>query len=111
MINKKQIIIDGVDVRKCVNRRWDNSQKMHLCYDSDTPFTSWGWCENNPNCYYKQLQRKTQEYELLVRTNKIHIDTLNQLNNKYINLEQECEELKNEYWKLKQDNDFFSRKE
>ena len=61
----KQIIIDGVDVRKCVNRRWDNSQKIHLCYDSDTPLTSWGWCENNPNCYYKQLKRKEQECEEL----------------------------------------------
>ena len=59
----KQIIIDGVDVRKCVNRRWDNSQKIHLCYDSDTPLTSWGWCENNPNCYYKQLKAKEQKCE------------------------------------------------
>lgn len=35
--------------------------------------------------------RKEQKYELLVRTNKTHIDMLDQLNNKYIDLEQECD--------------------
>ena len=72
----KQIIIDGVDVRKCVNRRWDNSQKIHLCYDSDTPLTSWGWCENNPNCYYKQLKAKEQECEELRSLLKVRIEDL-----------------------------------
>ncbi|WP_289146982.1 hypothetical protein [uncultured Megamonas sp.] len=65
MTDKEQIIIDGVDVRKCVYRQWNNSQKKHLCYDCDTPFTSWGWCENNSNCYYKQLKHKEREYEEL----------------------------------------------
>ena len=39
-------------------------------------------CEKNQDCYYKQLARK----------------------------EQECEELKNEYWKLEQGNDFLAEK-
>ena len=57
----KEIIINGVDVRKCVHRQWDNSQKIHLCYNGNSPLTPWSWCEENPNCYYKQLARKTQE--------------------------------------------------
>ena len=39
-------------------------------------------CEKNQDCYFKQLKRK----------------------------EQECEELKNEYWKLEQGNDFLAEK-
>ena len=39
-------------------------------------------CEKNQDCYFKQLQRKTAE----------------------------CEELKNEYWKLEQGNDFLAEK-
>lgn len=39
-------------------------------------------CEKNQDCYYKQFARK----------------------------EQECEELKNEYWKLEQGNDFLAEK-
>lgn len=82
----KEIIIDGVDVSKCeyFNRFRNICHNKNLSCD----------CEKNHECYYKQLKRKTQEYELLVRTNKIHVDTLDQLNNKYIDLEQECEELK-----------------
>ena len=96
--NNEQIIINGIDVRKCVNRRWDNSQKIHLCYDSDTPLTSWGWCENNPNCYYKQLKRKEQECEELKEENfelkeEVSIDRA---------LFEEIDQLKKENEELKQ---------
>ena len=90
----KQIIIDGVDVRKCVNRRWDNSQKIHLCYDSDTPLTSWGWCENNPNCYYKQLKAKEQECEELKAKCKKYGEINEQETKHYAYLKAENEELK-----------------
>ena len=102
----KQIIIDGVDVRKCVNRRWDNSQKIHLCYDSDTPLTSWGWCENNPNCYYKQLKRKEQECERLENENKRLVGELaNPIFDSFEELDQlkaENEELKKKVYKYEQ---------
>ena len=80
----KQIIVDGVDISKC---KHCGSQGNCIIYGNLA-------CYRFPDCYFKQLARKTQEYELLVRTNKIHIDTLDQLNNKYIDLEQECEKLK-----------------
>ena len=99
----KQIIIDGVDVSGC--EFFEPKAQVMQCHRGALTQR----CKAN-NCYYKQLARKTQEYELLVRTNKIHVDTLDQLNNKYIDLEQECEELKNEYWKLEQGNDFLAEK-
>ena len=59
----KQIMINGINVSKCVHRQWDNSQKTHLCCSSNTPLTSGNCCEENPNCYFKQLARKTGECE------------------------------------------------
>lgn len=50
MVNK-EIIIDGIDVSNCV----------YLPYCEDRQ----GNCGNNPNCYYKQLQRKIIECEEL----------------------------------------------
>lgn len=50
----KEIIIDGVDVSGCQFR--------------DNPyFSPCGGCENDDNCYYKQLQRKTAECEKLIQ--------------------------------------------
>jgi hypothetical protein len=59
MTDKEQIIIDGVDVRGCKDRYCDtNCGNTGLsCPDI--------MCENNANCYYKQLQRKEQECEKL----------------------------------------------
>lgn len=65
-MTNKEIIINGVDVSKCVHRQWDNSQKIHLCCGNNTPLTSGNCCEENPNCYFKQLARKTQKYNELM---------------------------------------------
>lgn len=124
MTNKEQVIIDGVDISRCVYRDSEN----RCCCDSskknegEERLTGRGGCAYNPNCYFKQLARKTQELELLKRTNKIHVDTLEQLSNKYNDLKddyrelqqrhngafqdfeklkQECEELKNKIKKLR----------
>ena len=49
----KQIIIDGVDISGCeyclkmTKYRCDIQRDVYKCL-----------CEENPNCYYKQLQRK-----------------------------------------------------
>ena len=51
--DKEQIIIHGVDVSKCRNK--------YICYLYETT----RYCEKNPNCYFKQLSRKTQECEEL----------------------------------------------
>lgn len=56
----KQIIIDGVDVSGCeyclkmTKYRCTIQRDVYKCL-----------CEENPNCYFKQLARKTQECEEL----------------------------------------------
>lgn len=108
----KETIIHGVDVSKCEFYDKDKGYCLTLkmnpkgfknpsCFSGDfqkctqenkiCPNT---FCHNNSNCYYKQLSRKIEEYELLARTNKIHTDILGQLSEKYIDLEQECENYK-----------------
>ncbi len=58
----KQIMIDGVDVSGCkcfyIN---DSHPERQECIN---PYCK-GFCKDNPNCYYKQLQRKEQECERL----------------------------------------------
>ena len=75
-MNKEQIIIDGVDVSGCINLDYwkhcdncstliktvktkDGNYRNHLVSEEDLR------CEYYPNCYYKQLQRKTKEYNVL----------------------------------------------
>lgn len=55
MTDKQEMIIDSVDVSECKN--YNGSIVMDcLLYPLQTDA-----CKNNPNCYYKQLQRKTAE--------------------------------------------------
>ena len=58
MTDKEQIIINGVDVSRCENY---NSKNRFTCY----PYIC--NCHEKPNCYFKQLARKTQECEELKR--------------------------------------------
>ena len=61
----KQIIIDGVDISGC--ECYTPNIKMDcLMYPLQSDA-----CKNSPNCYYKQLKRKEQEYEELKKQNKI----------------------------------------
>lgn len=70
-MDKEQIMIDGIDVVDC-----------NYIIDHDPPKTRGTWggaihkgackiyskdCKHNPDCYFKQLTRKTQECEELKR--------------------------------------------
>lgn len=57
----KQIIIDGVDVSKCNWCDFEPDAEPY-CRINDGEDLS---CEDNPNCYFKQLKRKEQECEKL----------------------------------------------
>lgn len=57
----KEIIIDGVNVSECFHYI---NNKEYTCRLNHTPF-HYRHCEENPNCYYKQLQRKATECEEL----------------------------------------------
>ena len=105
MADKEQIIIDGVDVSGCVQF----TQEGDCC-------NLGGGCKGWPNCYYKQLARKTQECKKLnnkiIDMNSIIEDAAINLGNKDFTLydlpfeikklRQECETLKAEEKYLKQ---------
>ena len=55
MTDKEQIIIDGVDVRKCEYLK--ESFTGLICADCNKSND----CSKSPNCYFKQLARKEQE--------------------------------------------------
>lgn len=61
MEDNTEIIVNGVDVSKCFHYV---NNKEYSCNLSHTPF-HYRHCEENPNCYFKQLQRKTTECEKL----------------------------------------------
>lgn len=68
MTNKEPIIIDGIDVSGCVFLDIVNGRILCNCCNSSPIGESLCpsiYCLENPNCYYKQLARKTQEYEKL----------------------------------------------
>lgn len=58
----KQIIIDGVDVSGCFHYKTQSCVADYLLTDQDF---SEAKCAYSPNCYFKQLQRKTAECEEL----------------------------------------------
>ena len=64
MTNKKQIIIDGIDVSECQDFYISTVKKGKYCHCvcDNTPYLA---CKDNQNCYFKQLARKTQECEEL----------------------------------------------
>ena len=112
MTENKPIMIDGIDVSGCEDYGYRGSAG-YWCHNYDEP------CTDYPNCYFKQLSRKTQECEELrhyhnkccqefENEKKELLDKYNQLsrdfyNGEYCKLdnckqlqikEQECEALK-----------------
>lgn len=62
MTDKQEVIIDGVDVSGCKGFNKDGyKRKLFDCHGKELL----GYCLCDPNCYYKQLQRKIAEYEEL----------------------------------------------
>lgn len=99
MENKQ--IIDGVDVSECeyclkmTKYRCTIQRNVYKCL-----------CEENPNCYYKQLKRKEQELEEICKAfdieYAIHKETGDLFGrcNKLYKKEQECEELRRSIIKI-----------
>ena len=61
MTDKEQIMIDGVNVSGCKEYIWALSHVCNLVNGRTDKFE----CNYYPNCYFKQLARKTQECEEL----------------------------------------------
>ena len=62
----KQIMINGVDVSGCKEYIWALSHVCNLVNGRTDKFE----CNYYPNCYFKQLARKTQECEELKEENQ-----------------------------------------
>lgn len=98
-MDKEQIMIDGVDVKNCRRRIGKNNYCRYfkrLC------------SENNFNCVWKQLARKTQEceqikekYEALKLENQEGYEIVTELKH-------ECEELKKQLMQKDEINTFFN---
>ena len=92
---KEQIMIDGVDVNRCIdfNKR-DKVSCYHILYDK---------CNENPNCYFKQLARKTREFEQLEEKYEA-LKLENQEGYEIVaELKHECEELKERLVRTEED--------
>jgi len=107
-------IIDGIDVSGCYWKCKDGDCVMYYAdLSSDNNEIVYGFnCEDNPNCYYKQLQRAKRElqeqkekYEILKKTLENHepilkcIDASVKVEN--MELKEANEELQAENEKLK----------
>ena len=103
----KQIIIDGVDVSKCMffnkNYKEDYVQIKNFCelqYISCKEFDC-------ANCYFKKWKRKEQECEQLINKLNSNIERMNAQNEK---LHNENKELKAQLEQQKKENEEFKEK-
>ena len=93
----KEIIIDGVDVSGC-NELWLNSENNYnsKCIRFKDVYSKCSCCKDNPNCEYKQLQRKTAECEELISKTDFYLQKIE-------TLEDKCEELKERLERIEED--------
>ena len=64
LMSNKPIIIDGVDVSEWKYYIADNGVQYNGCYELTNICEcnkEDDFCDDNPNCYYKQLQREKQD--------------------------------------------------
>ena len=87
----KQIIIDGIDVSWCEHfEECETKLEWSKCLADCYPYpegTCYGYCDEHPNCYYKQLKRAEQTMQEIW-------NRLGETSDKLLSKEQECEELK-----------------
>lgn len=85
MTDKEQIIINGVNVSECYLKNEDGDCALSYAdLYSDNKELQYGlYCWDNPNCYFKQLVRKTQECEELKENLKFKDYENSNLNKKY----------------------------
>lgn len=87
MTDKQEMIIDSVDVSGCSALCCGNTCFLSRHYSFTEPKHK-QWCSDNPNCHFKQLQRKTAECEELKEENDRYRKALEELR-------EECEEHRN----------------
>ena len=91
----KPIIVDGVDVSRC-NCLGVKLTKKHMCICDSIDF-----CNEEPNCYYKQLQREKQNSQEARDTAIKEFNRAEKLKMLLKRKEQECEKLKQTLTEIK----------
>lgn len=100
MTDKGPIIIDEIDVSKCKHYINQTCLADYLLTNMDF---SEAKCANSLNCYFKQLARKTQEYDILQEDYKKLEQRCNELNIFYdeiysiFSVDDECDITNEEY--------------
>lgn len=97
MTENKPIYVDGVDVAGCEFH--SSTPSSELCYMKGNK------CNDNLNCYFKQLARKTQECEILKRDNSTLFDKAMETRKENVELQVQLDQLKAEKEKLKANNE------
>ena len=102
----KPLIVDNIDVSKCEFLIITNDKHLCRCIKSDlfggiefVENAKKGNCEDNPNCYYKQLQQEKQSSQESRDTSIKEFNRAEELNTLFKYKQQECDRLKhdNEY--------------
>lgn len=76
MMNKP-IIIDGVDVRKCGFFHPEYDEYCHIALAFSENYGECMKCKDNPDCYYKQLQRLKAENKKLLKELQYKYEEMN----------------------------------
>lgn len=76
MMNKP-IIIDGVDVRKCGFFHPEYDEYCHIALAFSENYGECMKCKDNPDCYYKQLQRLKAENKKLLKELQYRYEEMN----------------------------------
>ena len=102
----KPLIVDNIDVSKCEFLIISNDKHLCRCIKSDlfggiefVENAKNGNCKDNPNCYFKQLQREKQSSQESRDTSIKEFNRAEELNTLLKHKQQECD-------RLKHDNDY-----
>ena len=107
MTDKEIIEIDGINVLECEHYQYKSLKDCEMRYpesgDCEIGLLNYlfngnldieKFCKDNPNCYFKQLTRKTQECEQKEKELLSNEKIINKLMKEVDELKQECEEYK-----------------
>lgn len=100
-----EVIIDGCNVAKCYSISTDYKNR-YVCESTSISMKYNHFCNENPNCYFKQLQRAKAELEQYKKSKQASYEAMQIEWNKAVN---ELRDVKAENEKLKAELDKYKR--
>lgn len=90
----KEIIINGIDVSECEHLNYEHCE---IDYDEwNGEIIRYNKCQDNPNCYFKQLKRKEQECEEINLTNERLVAEKYTLNEEILKLKEQLNNIQDD---------------